>query len=173
MSTWLLQQNAGSPHLCPSLQPRRAAAHDGGGRGKKADHLWMQMGICGRCTSHSHRVSRDAQNMSSKLTNQAGEGTIRPFGCVVLQAHPSNCAARGGRRALRQPSLPAAAWQPGTGSAFTCGLSSNLPRAAGVLWPFKMCCKTSLLFLFIWVGSSGDGARSLTTVVRSQMWFHY
>lgn len=34
------------------------------------------MGICGRCTSCSHGISRDAQNMSSKLTSQNGEENI-------------------------------------------------------------------------------------------------
>lgn len=38
------------------------------------------MGICGRCTSCSYGISRDAQNMSFKLTTQNGEESMILFG---------------------------------------------------------------------------------------------
>lgn len=117
----------------------------------------MQMGICGRCTSCSHWVSRDAQNMSSKLTNQAGKGNISLFGCVVLQAHPSNCAARAGSQAFHQLFFPAAAQQPEIGAAFTCQLSSNLLRLASFILFFQNVLEeiSSFPFYLCWVFFKG------------------
>lgn len=66
--------------------------------------------------------------MSSKLTNQAGKGNISLFGCVVIQAHPSNCAAHAGSQALHQLFFPAAAQEPEIRAAFTCQLSSKDQR---------------------------------------------
>ena len=62
---------------------------------KIVDHLWLQMGICGRCTSCSHGISRDAQNMSSKLTGQSGEENIILFGYSVSQTYQGEWAPLG------------------------------------------------------------------------------
>lgn len=66
--------------------------------------------------------------MSSKLTNQAGKGNISLLGCVVVQAHPSNCAAHAGSQALHQLFFPAAAQEPEIRAAFICQLSSKDQR---------------------------------------------
>ena len=58
---------------------------EGRGMGGCWDREAMQMGICGRCTSCSHGISRDAQNMSSKLTSQNGEENIILFRYSVSQ----------------------------------------------------------------------------------------
>lgn len=86
--------------------------------------------------------------MSSKLTNQAGKGNISLFGCVVVQAHPSNCAAHTGSQALHQLFFPAAAYELEIRSAFTCQLSSKDQRLASFILVLQTVLQENSSFPF-------------------------
>lgn len=53
------------------------------------------MGICGRCTSCSRGISRDAQNMSSKSTSQDGKESVILFGSPISLTYYGEWAPQG------------------------------------------------------------------------------
>lgn len=110
--------------------------------------------------------------MSSKLTNQAGKGNISLLGCVVVQAHPSNCAAHAGSQALHQLFFPAAAQEPEIRAAFICQLSSKDQRLSKLHFGFADCVTRKLFFSFYsFIFLLRYDARSFAVFVCSEVEF--
>lgn len=124
------------------------------------------MGICGRCTSCSRGISRDAQNMSSESTSQNGKESILLFGSPDSLTYHGEWAPQGVTGSFSFCSLNRT-------SAFAFRRLDSVTQGqvgGTIIWSRMKCIAMVVFYHLIFTAQNGLWASPILTYLKRGVW---